>query len=91
MEEFRIPGSKLRCDIFNLTKRAVVEINGIQHSEYSPHFHNGSRATFLAQIKRDEDKRRWAESNGILFIEIEPDDLPLTQDFFRREYDFNLL
>ena len=90
LEEFRIPGSRLSSDIVNLTKRAVVEINGAQHDEYNSHFHRGSRTNWLSQIKRDEDKRQWASDNGFIFIEILPNDLPLTPEFFREKYNISL-
>lgn len=90
LEEFRIPGSRLMCDMVNLTKRAVIETNGVQHDEFNTHFHKGSRANFLSQIKRDESKRVWAEANDFVMIEIVPTDLPLTVDFFKEKYGFSI-
>lgn len=90
LEEFVIPGSRLSCDLVNLTKRVVVEMNGVQHDEYNKHFHNGSRANFLSQIKRDQAKRGWCESNGFLLVEILPQDLPLSVEFFLERFNLNI-
>lgn len=91
LEEFRIPGTLLKVDLVNLNKRILVEINGAQHDNFNEHFHRGSRANFFSQIQRDSKKRLWAEHNGFLMVEIEPDDLPLTLDFFRRTYQLEII
>ena len=89
-EEFMIPGAKLFLDLVNWTERVIVEVNGDQHNEYNKFFHNGSSANFLQQLKRDQDKREWAESNKLTFVEIYPADLPLTREFFKEKYNINI-
>lgn len=91
LEEFRLPGSLLKCDLVNLNKRIMVEINGVQHETYNKHFHRGNRVNFLAQLTRDQIKRDWAEANGFVIVEIEPKDLPLTLEFFREKYGVEIL
>jgi hypothetical protein len=84
LEEFVLPGSRLRCDFINLTK------NGTQHDKYNKHFHAGQKQNFLNQITRDETKRRWAKINNFSIIEISPSDLPLTLEFFKKNYDLDI-
>lgn len=84
LEEMPVPGTRMKCDLVNLTKKIIVETSGAQHLEYNEHFHQGNRWNFLKQFKRDEDKRTWAEQNGFIFIEIYPEDMPLTKEFFLR-------
>ena len=74
LEEFRIPGSKLRIDLFNISKHIVLEVSPIQHQEFNEFFHK-TRAGFLQALKRDMDKRKWAEDNEFTFIELYEDDL----------------
>lgn len=89
LAEWPVAGTKLRYDFVNLTKHIVVETDGIQHSQFSDHFH-GSRAGYLNQIKRDLLKDRIAEINGFKMVRINPDDLPLTKEFFKRQFDIDL-
>lgn len=91
LEEFLIPGSKMRYDFVNLTKKIIVEMNGIQHDNYNKHFHRGNRLNFLSQVTRDQCKRDWAEANGFQMIEILPDDLPLSVAFFREKFSIELV
>jgi len=91
LEEFRIPGSLLRVDLVNLNKRMLVEINGAQHDAFNKHFHSGNRVNFLKQITRDSLKREWAEDNGFLMVEITPDDMPLSREFFREKYGVDII
>ena len=90
LEEFRIPGSLLRCDLVNLTWRIIIEANGEQHENFNKHFHNNSRSNYLNQIKRDVDKCEWAEKNNFTFIEIVPKDMPLTPNFILDKYNIKL-
>ena len=91
LEEFRIPGSLLRCDFVNLTKKLVVEINGGQHGEFNKFFH-GNRTGYLQSIRRDYTKLKWSENNGFTFIEIEEKEVAiLTPDFFRQKFGVELV
>src|SRR5690349_4064500 len=53
LEEFTVPGTRMKCDFVNLTNRIIVEISGEQHRTFNKHFHLDSRQVFLSQIKRD--------------------------------------
>lgn len=83
-EEMRVVGTKLRIDFYNATKKIAIECNGAQHNEYNEFFHKGNRYNYLFQMHRDDKKYRWCQINGITLIEIEPKDLPLTENFFEK-------
>jgi hypothetical protein len=85
LEEFTIPGSRLKCDLVDLNLKMIVETSGDQHREYNSHFHQGSKTKYLGQIKRDADKYNWAEANGFKLVEIFKEDLPLTKEFFEKQ------
>lgn len=89
-EELPVAGTKMRFDMINISRKVIVEVNGVAHLDPDSHFHQGSRARWLSQIKRDHAKTEWAEMNGYQMAEIEPDDLPLTKDFFKRQFDIDL-
>jgi len=91
LEEFTIPGSRLKVDLVNLNKRFLVEIDGLQHTNYNKHFHKGNRSAWLDQMRRDSYKRNWAEDNGFTLLIVEPQDLPLTLDFFRTKYEVEII
>ena len=72
----------MKVDILNATKKIAVEVNGRQHSNFNSFFHNNSRATYLASIKRDVEKREWLEKNGYTLIEIEENEVnELSEEF----------
>ncbi len=74
-----VAGTKMTYDYVNINKKIIVEVDGIQHFSPKSHFHQGSPAKWLAQIKRDDDKNKLAEKNGFTMIRIRPDNLPLTK------------
>lgn len=90
LSELEVAGTKMRYDYVNVSKRIICESDGFQHDGYSAHFHQGSRNAYLAQIKRDLAKDRAAEINGFKMIRVKPSDLPLTKEFFKRQFDIDL-
>jgi hypothetical protein len=86
LEEFRVPGSLLRCDLVNVDRKLIVEASGDQHKSFNKFFHNNSRVNYLNQIKKDFAKQEWAERNKFTFIEIYESDLPLTKGWFMEKY-----
>jgi len=90
VEEWPIPGTRLRIDLVNLTLKVIVETSGAQHVKFTPYFHTDNRFNWHGQIKRDEHKREWAEANGFKFVEIYDEDMPLTKQFFKEKYDIDL-
>ena len=87
--EFPLAGTRMRYDMVNLTKRIIVEQDGRQHDSFVPYFH-GNRLNYLAQIRRDLGKDKFAELNGFKMVRIKPSDLPLTAKFFYEKYDIIL-
>lgn len=75
LEEFVIPGSRLRCDFINLNKSIAIEVQGSQHFEFNKFFHNNSRSKYLGMIKRDINKYHWLEANGFTIIELDEKDI----------------
>tara|TARA_Y100000310_G_C20535074_1_gene740455 strand:+ start:86 stop:496 length:411 start_codon:yes stop_codon:yes gene_type:complete len=73
-EEFPVAGSRLTLDFYNANKKIAIEVQGAQHLKYVPFFHGPSRAKFLQQIRRDQDKVEFCKLNNITFVEIFPDD-----------------
>jgi hypothetical protein len=87
--EFPVFGSRLRIDIYNASINCAVEVNGEQHRSYVQYF-AGSRIGYLNQIKRDMLKVKFCEINNIKLVEIYPDDMPLTKEWFLEKYDICL-
>lgn len=90
LAEWGVPGTRMRYDYVNLSRRVICECDGLQHDQFSEHWHKGSRTNYLAQIKRDLLKEKVAEINGFKLIRIKPSDLPLTKEFFKRQFDIEL-
>lgn len=92
LEEFRIPGSLLRCDILNVTKRIAIEVSPSQHYEFNKFFHNNSNANFLQHIKRDMAKINWLESNDFDVIELNEEDVDnLSSEYILKKFNIKLI
>lgn len=87
-EEFRIV-ERMSLDLFNVSKHVAVEIQGRQHNEYVKHFAR-SRSGYEAQLHRDRKKADWCSINQIVLVEILPEDLPLTKEWFLKTYQITL-
>lgn len=68
-EEFPLVGTRMKFDIYNATRRIILEINGSQHSSFNPFFQK-TRANFLGQVKRDLEKADFCARNNIALVEI---------------------
>ena len=69
-EEFPVAGTKLTLDLYNANKKIAVEVQGKQHTKYVPFFHQGNKANYISQLKRDQDKLSFCKLNDITLIEI---------------------
>lgn len=75
VEEFRIPGSLLRCDLLNLTRKIAVEVSPESvHSEFNKFFHK-TRSGFHGVIVRDSKKRDWLLKNNFEYICLNEEDI----------------
>lgn len=72
-EEFPIVGTRLTLDFYNANKKIAIEVQGRQHTKYIEFFHQ-NKINFLNQLKRDQQKERFCELNGIKLLTIFPND-----------------
>lgn len=87
LEEFRVPGSKLRIDFLNLNKKYAIEVNGNQHTQFNKFFH-GNRSNYFSSIQRDFKKLEWLEKNGFEVAEIEEEDVKsLSRELLKNKYN----
>ena len=81
-EEFFIPGSKLRIDIFNFSKRVAIEVSpDSYHRNYNNWLHK-SRINYADKVRKDESKRVWCEDNDIRLIELNDEEINNIENFF---------
>lgn len=72
IEEVSLPirrGVTQYFDFYVNNIKLAVEVNGQQHYKFSTLFH-ATAADFIAQKRRDQDKRDWCEQNRITLIEL---------------------
>lgn len=69
LEEVLLPGTRLFADFYIHRLKMMVEVHGEQHYKYNTHFFSSKR-DFLEAKKRDQDKKNWAELNGITLVEL---------------------
>lgn len=91
-EEYTLPGTLLKVDFIDATKKIAIEVHGVGHVDngFNKHFHNNSRLNYLRAIQRDVKKAKILELNGYILVEVLPDDLPLTKTFFLENYQIRL-
>jgi hypothetical protein len=90
-EEFPVLGSRMRCDLLNLTKKIAVETHGQQHDKFVPFFHK-NRTAFKKSFKRDLQKYNWLEQNGFKIIEIFDHEIKdLTIEWFKEKFDIEII
>jgi len=86
LEEFKIPQTRLKCDIINLNKKIAIEVQGDQHFAYNKFFH-GSRSGYVSSIKRDMIKYNWLETNSFKVIELITEDVDkLSVDYIKERF-----
>lgn len=73
LEEVPVPGENLFLDFFIPLRKAVIEVQGAQHTEFVPFFHK-SKTGFANSQKRDNRKKQWAEINNFKLIELSDSD-----------------
>lgn len=62
-------GGRLEIDVYIPRLKIAVEVQGIQHYQYTPHFH-GDADGFTRRLKFDEAKRSLCRKRGITLYEI---------------------
>lgn len=91
LEEFKMPGSRLRFDIVNMTDHIIVEVSPKSvHGQFNKFFH-GNRMGYANSIKRDMSKVDWAEANGFVLVQVFDEDIDvLSREWFREKYEVEL-
>jgi len=69
-------GQRLFFDFHLVSLSIVVEVQGVQHTEFSPHFH-GTAENFKAQKKRDRLKKEWCDINDMTLVCINHTEIPI--------------
>jgi very-short-patch-repair endonuclease len=67
-------GEKLRLDFFLKSLRIGIEVQGIQHNEFSGFFYDSAEA-FKAAKQRDQRKAELCYTLGITLIHLEYDEV----------------
>ena len=82
-EEFPVAGTKMSLDFYNANKKIAIEVQGQQHTKYTPFFHGNNKYNYINQLRRDQEKQNFCEINNIQLVEIYSTD-ELTKDFFKK-------
>lgn len=76
LEELILPGTKtsnrkstLKADFFIPMRSLIIEVHGVQHSEFNNFFFKNKMEFYKAQA-RDRDKKRWCEINQLELVEL---------------------
>lgn len=81
-----VTGKNLELDCYCEELKLAFEIDGVQHSKYTPHFHRQGVEEFLYQIKKDDFKTKKCKLEGVDLIRIPhyiaPDSL---EDYIKKE------
>lgn len=90
-EEFRLPASKMRLDILNISRLIAVEVSpAATHTQYNAFMH-GSLSGYRNTLKRDLLKGDWCKMNGIQLITLIDEDIAnLSPELFLRNWDITL-
>lgn len=89
-EEMPLVGTRFFIDLVNITFRVAIECDGKQHLEHVKFFQGKHPAGFLKQCSRDAEVSKWCELNEIKLIRIYEKDLPLSLDFFKNVYQYDI-
>jgi hypothetical protein len=91
LEEMTLAGTRMRLDFYNVTRGIAVECDGGQHNDPKHYYNNKSPSKFISQVKRDLEKEKWCELNGIKLIRIMENEIDnLSEDWIREKYDITL-
>ena len=69
-EEFPVAGTKMSLDFYNANKKIAIEVQGQQHTKYTPFFHGNNKYNYINQLRRDQNKLEFCEINDIHLVEI---------------------
>lgn len=92
LEEFLIPGSRLRIDILNISKKIAIEVSPEStHGKYNKFLH-GSVDGYKKMFKRDLDKIKYIEEQlKYKYIELVDEDIDnLSKELFLSKFNVYL-
>lgn len=90
LEEFIIPGSRLRIDIVNISKMIVLEVSPASTHSFNKFFHKNV-AVFADRLKKEIFKRDWCIKHKFNYIELEDEELAnLTKKMFLEKFNVTL-
>ena len=69
-EEFPMAGTRLSFDLYNANDKIAVEVQGQQHTKYTPFFHGKYKINYIDQLRRDKQKLDFCELNSIKLVEV---------------------
>lgn len=72
-------GQKLFFDFQISTLKILIEVQGIQHTQFNRHFH-GSAESFKQSKKRDRLKSEWCNLNDMILVCINYDEIPISKE-----------
>lgn len=91
LEEFMIPGSRLRIDLFNITQKIAIEVSpDSTHKNFNKFMHR-TRGGYLETFKKDLKKQEWIENSGYKYIALTDIELKqLNKKFIEEEFNIIL-
>jgi hypothetical protein len=90
LDEFVIPGSRLRVDILNISKKVAIEVSPASTHSFNKFFH-GNIAVFAQRLKKEISKEQWCIKHGFQYIELGDEELAnLTKKMFKEKFEINL-
>lgn len=90
LEEFIIPGSRLRVDIININKKIALEVSPSGTHSFSKFFHK-NLVVFGQRLKKEIDKENWCIKNGFIYVELGDEELKnVTKIMFKEKFSINL-
>ena len=91
LEEFMIPGSRLRVDLINCSKRIAVEVSpDSTHKNFNKFMHKSRASGYLKTFKSDLDKEQWLLDNGFAYVKLTDKELK-NLDKNEIEQQFNII
>ncbi len=70
LEEVYIPGYNIYLDFLLPLYKTVVEADGIQHSQFTPHFHGYHKVAFAHASGRDNKKEEFTRLNNLRLVRL---------------------
>jgi len=83
-EEFPMAGTRLSFDIYNANDKIAIEVQGQQHTKYTPFFHGKYKINYIDQLRRDKQKLDFCELNSIKLVEVYYSDR-INKELFKKQ------